>query len=54
VFAENNNEYPVGRGARPSAITARFGHFKRDPIDVRRAGARLNDALKLMQEVGWD
>ena len=54
VFAENNHEYPVGKGARPSTIAARFGHFKRDPIDVERAGAHLADALKLMQEVGWD
>jgi iron(III) transport system substrate-binding protein len=54
VFAENNYEYPVGRGSRAAAITARFGHFKRDPIDVQRAGARLDAALKLMQEVGWD
>ena len=28
--------------------------FKRDPIDVAAAGARLDDALNLMDEVGWD
>jgi len=33
---------------------ARFGTFKRDMIDVPRAGPLLDDALKLMEDVGWD
>ena len=33
---------------------ARFGTFKRDMIDVAGAGPRLAEALKLMDEVGWD
>jgi iron(III) transport system substrate-binding protein len=44
VFEANNHEFPV-RGATD---------FKRDPIDVDGAGARLDDALRLMDEVGWD
>ena len=44
VFVENNHEF---------AVTA-TPKFKRDPIDVARAGARLNEALRLMDEVGWD
>jgi iron(III) transport system substrate-binding protein len=43
VFAANNHEFSV-RGA-PG--------FKRDPIDVDGAGSRLDDALRLMDEVGW-
>jgi iron(III) transport system substrate-binding protein len=43
VFAENNHEFPVRGGPE----------FKRDPIDVDGAGARLDDALRLMDEVGW-
>ena len=54
VFADNNHEFPVVEGAEPSDEIARFGDFKRDPIDVERAGARLDDALRLMDEVGWD
>jgi iron(III) transport system substrate-binding protein len=54
VFAENNHEFPVAEGAELPAEIARFGDFKQDPIDVDRAGARLDDALKLMDEVGWD
>jgi iron(III) transport system substrate-binding protein len=44
VFEANNDEFPV-RGATD---------FKRDPIDVDGAGTRLDDALRLMREVGWD
>jgi iron(III) transport system substrate-binding protein len=43
VFVENNHEFPV-RGGRD---------FKRDPIDVAGAGERLDEALGLMDEVGW-
>ncbi len=54
IFAQNNHEFPVVRGAKPSDEIAQFGTFKRDPIDVARAGERLDEALKLMDEVGWD
>jgi iron(III) transport system substrate-binding protein len=54
IFAQNNHEFPVVRGAKPSKEIAQFGTFKRDPIDVARAGERLDEALKLMDEVGWD
>jgi iron(III) transport system substrate-binding protein len=53
-FASNNHEFPVPEGVPPSDELARFGGFKRDPIDVERAGARLDEALRLMEEVGWD
>jgi len=44
VFVQNNHEYPVRGG--PS--------FKRDSIDVQGAGAHLGEAVRLMNEVGWD
>src|SRR5215212_1194138 len=40
VFAQNNHEFPVVKGARPSPEIAQFGDFKQDPIDVDGAGAR--------------
>jgi iron(III) transport system substrate-binding protein len=43
VFVENNHELPVRRGTP----------FKRDPIDVAGAGEHLDEALGLMNEVGW-
>jgi iron(III) transport system substrate-binding protein len=54
VFARNNHEFPAAGDAEPSEQIARFGSFKRDMIDVDRAGARLDEALRLMDEVGWD
>ena len=54
IFAENNHEYPAVAGVKPDPVMARFGTFKRDMIDVAGAGPRLPEALKLMDEVGWD
>jgi iron(III) transport system substrate-binding protein len=44
VFSDNNHEFPVSEELE----------FKADPIDVEGAGERLDDALNLMDEVGWD
>jgi iron(III) transport system substrate-binding protein len=44
AFSDNNHEFPVKGGV----------DFKMDPIDVQGAGERLDDALALMDEVGWD
>ncbi len=44
VFEENNHEFGVDDCC----------DFKRDPIDVPAAGARLDEAIALMDEVGWD
>jgi iron(III) transport system substrate-binding protein len=54
VFARSNYEFPALEGAAPPQEIAQFGTFKRDPIDVDRAGPRLDEALQLMDEVGWD
>jgi iron(III) transport system substrate-binding protein len=54
IFAHNNHEYPAVAGVKPDPVMARFGAFKRDMIDVAGAGPLLDDALKLMDEVGWD
>ena len=54
VFAQNNHEFPAVGGAKPSPQIAQFGDFKRDPIDVQGAGEHLEEALNLMDEVGWD
>jgi iron(III) transport system substrate-binding protein len=54
IFVENNHEYPAVAGVKPDPVMARFGTFKRDVIDVAAAGPLLDDALKLMDQVGWD
>ena len=54
VFAANNKEFAVDPDVELAPEVARWGDFKRDPIDVSGAGARLDDAVALMDEVGWD
>lgn len=54
IFARNNHEFAADPRVPPSPEIARFGRFKRDPIDVQGAGSRLGEAVRLMNEVGWD
>jgi iron(III) transport system substrate-binding protein len=53
VFAHSNHEFAVAEHVEPTKEIAQFGTFKRDPIDVARAGAQLEEAVELMSEVGW-
>ena len=54
VFANNNHEFGVDPGVRTTKEIAQFGTFKRDPIDVAGAGEHLDDAVRMMNQVGWD
>jgi len=54
AFARNNHEFGVGPNVESTPQIARFGTFKRDPIDVAGAGAHLEDAVRMMNDVGWD
>jgi iron(III) transport system substrate-binding protein len=54
VLARNNHEFPVDPGGQPTKEIARFGTFKRDPIDVAGAGGHLGDAVRMMSRVGWN
>jgi iron(III) transport system substrate-binding protein len=54
VFAQNNHEFGTHPAVTPTEELGGFGDFKRDPIDVDGAGAHLEDAVRLMNRVGWD
>jgi len=54
VFAQNNHEFGVGPDIESTPEIAQFGAFKRDPIDVSGAGEHLEDAVQMMNDVGWD
>ena len=54
LFARNNFEFAADPDVAAAREIAQFGTFKRDPIDVPGAGEHLEDALRLMEEVGWD
>lgn len=53
VFASNNHEFGVAPDVETTPEIAQFGGFKRDPIDVAAAGEHLDDAVKLMNDLGW-
>jgi iron(III) transport system substrate-binding protein len=54
VLAANNHELGADPDVEPTEEIARFGTFKRDPIDVPGAGRHLADAVALMNRVGWN
>ena len=54
AFAQNNHELGVGEGIESTPEITQFGTFKRDPIDVAGAGGHLEDAVQMMNDVGWD
>jgi iron(III) transport system substrate-binding protein len=54
TFARNNHEFGVAPGVKTTAEIAQFGSFKRDPIDVPGAGRNLENAVRMMNDVGWD
>ena len=49
----NNHEFAVDPGVDAAPEIAHFGTFKRDPIDVP-GRAHLEDAVRMMNDVGWD
>ena len=48
-----NSEFAVNPEVGPAAHLKAWENVKRDPIDVAEAGKRLPEAVKLMQQVGW-
>ena len=47
------SELPANPAVQPAPHIRAWAAVERDPIDIRRAGRRLGDAVALMQEVGW-
>jgi iron(III) transport system substrate-binding protein len=54
LLSRNNPDLRVAAGVESTPEIARFGRFKRDPIDVAGAGRHLGDAVRMMSDVGWD
>jgi len=54
VFAQNNHEFGVDSQSDTTPQIKQFGSFKKDPIDVAGAGRHLDDAVKMMADVGWN
>ncbi|MEJ5210589.1 MAG: Fe(3+) ABC transporter substrate-binding protein [Burkholderiales bacterium] len=53
LFADVNLEYPVHPAVRPDPVVAAWGEFKRNPINVAKAGELQAAAVKLMDRAGY-
>lgn len=53
LFADVNLEYPANPTVQPDAVVAAWGSFKRNPINVSRAGELQASAVKLMDRAGY-
>jgi len=53
LFADVNLEYPANPLVQPDAVVAAWGSFKRNPINVSRAGELQASAVKLMDRAGY-
>lgn len=54
LYAELNSEYPVRDGVAVSEVVGSWGSFEPDTIPLARIGDLRGDALKLVEEVGFD
>jgi iron(III) transport system substrate-binding protein len=53
LFAETNSEFPANADADLPPQIAEWRGFKLDPIDVTRGAELQDDAVDLMNDVGW-
>lgn len=52
-YAKVNNEYPVRPGVPVSPILEEWGEFKADDLSLSQLGVYNDEAVKLMDRVGW-
>ncbi len=53
-FVYGNHEYPVNPEVPPPPIPAQWGTFKEDPLNAAEFAALNADAIRLMEEAGYD
>ncbi|MDJ0627472.1 MAG: extracellular solute-binding protein [Rhodobacter sp.] len=53
-FSAGNDEYPAVPGVALSASVAQLGFFKPDDLDATVIADNVPDALKLLNEAGWE
>jgi iron(III) transport system substrate-binding protein len=54
TYAEANFEYPVRAGVRASDLVASWGSFEPDTIPLTQIGDLRGEALKIVEETGFD
>ncbi len=53
LFAGLNLEFPANPAVEADAITANWGTFTQDPVNLAEAGRRQAEAVRLMDRVGY-
>jgi len=53
LFADVNMEYPANPLVKPDPVVAAWGDFKKNPINVAKAGELQAAAVKLMDRAGY-
>lgn len=54
AFVHGNHEYPANPEVEPDSITAGFGEFEPDRLGAAEFGALNDEAVRLMDEVGYE
>ncbi len=54
IYAEQNGEYPLKPGSKPSALVASWGEFNRDTIPLTEVAKLRPVSLRLVEEVNFD
>jgi iron(III) transport system substrate-binding protein len=53
MFGSINLEFPANAAVAPDPLTASWGSFKQDSVNLAVAGQRQADAVRLMDRAGW-
>ena len=54
IYAEQNYEYPIREGVKWAPLLADLGTFKSDALPISTIAELRKDAVKLVDEVGFD
>jgi iron(III) transport system substrate-binding protein len=54
LFAKVNFEYPVNPNAKVSPLLQTWGNFKEDKTSLYKIGSKNIEAVKMLNQVGWD
>jgi len=54
LFAKVNFEYPVNPNAKVSSLLQSWGEFKEDKTSLYKIGSKNIEAVKMLNQVGWD
>jgi iron(III) transport system substrate-binding protein len=54
IYAEQNYEYPIAPGTKPSELVASWGTFTADDVNLMEIAKLRGVALRMIEEVDFD